>query len=110
MRMEPQGHQQFGPTVLATLFLPGAWLPMAAAQFEHFHPHEYMVLDFLLPMLWLGGGSIFGGACGLMITVQSQLGARWRSLWLSHVESPRHFRSSIFFLSTPSSCPTIALH
>ena len=53
-----------------------AWLPVAAAQIYHRRPHEYMDLDLLLPMLWLGGCSLVGGACATYRLYRAEAGGQ----------------------------------
>ena len=65
MSTTPRSELRFGLIGGVLVLLALGWLPVAAAELYHRHPHEYMVLDLLLPMLWLGGCSLVGIACAI---------------------------------------------
>jgi hypothetical protein len=64
MTATQQSQRRLSRTGVSVLFALG-WLPIVAAELHHRHPHEYMALDLLLPMLWLCGCSLVGIACAV---------------------------------------------
>ena len=76
MSAEPHKQRRFGATAAAFVLLAVGWLPMIPARIEHSHPHEYMVLDFVVPMLWLGACSLAGGGCALYAVDRAETGGR----------------------------------